>query len=243
VRTLDWDSRFFGLRIAQVDPPSAEQDVAEFLAAAREQYVDCLFCLVRADALAQQWLLESAGFVARDLRLEFHRSVSPIATDESGLRRWIPGDVDSLARTAATAFHATRYAADPHFPRDAVARLYETWLRNSCAGFADEVLVLGPPGAAQGFVTLHVDASRREARIGLIAVAGASRGSGAGRRLVEGAMAWVRRRDCHDLCVVTQGSNVAAQRLYQRCGFVTHSAKIWYHAWPAPAATTREDHP
>lgn len=243
MRILDWDSRFFGLRIAQIDPPSGEQDVARFLAVAREQSVDCLFCLVRAEALAQQWLLESAGFVARDLRLEFHRSVSPIATDESDLRRWIPGDVDALARIAATAFHATRYAADPRFPRDAVARLYDTWLRNSCAGFADEVLVLGPPGAAQGFVTLHAAPSSREARIGLIAVAGDCRGSGAGRRLVEGAVDWAQRRDCHELRVITQGNNVAAQRLYQRCGFVTLSAQTWYHAWPAPAATTREDHP
>jgi ribosomal protein S18 acetylase RimI-like enzyme len=31
--------------------------------------------------------------------------------------------------------------------------------------------------------------------------------------------------------VVTQGRNVAAQRLYQRAGFVTASTQLWYHRW------------
>ena len=31
--------------------------------------------------------------------------------------------------------------------------------------------------------------------------------------------------------VVTQGRNYAAQRLYQKCGFVTKSTELWYHKW------------
>ena len=31
--------------------------------------------------------------------------------------------------------------------------------------------------------------------------------------------------------VVTQGRNYGAQRLYQRCGFVTRSTELWYHEW------------
>jgi len=31
---------------------------------------------------------------------------------------------------------------------------------------------------------------------------------------------------------VTQGSNIAAQRLYQRSGFLPKSVQLWYHFWP-----------
>ena len=31
--------------------------------------------------------------------------------------------------------------------------------------------------------------------------------------------------------VVTQGRNYSAQRLYQRCGFITQSTELWYHKW------------
>ena len=34
--------------------------------------------------------------------------------------------------------------------------------------------------------------------------------------------------------VVTQGSKVAAQRLYQGCGFATSAVELWYHRWFAP---------
>jgi ribosomal protein S18 acetylase RimI-like enzyme len=31
--------------------------------------------------------------------------------------------------------------------------------------------------------------------------------------------------------VVTQGRNIASQRLYQKHGFVTQSIQLWYHRW------------
>jgi len=31
--------------------------------------------------------------------------------------------------------------------------------------------------------------------------------------------------------VVTQGRNYGAQRMYQRCGFVTRTTELWYHKW------------
>jgi hypothetical protein len=33
------------------------------------------------------------------------------------------------------------------------------------------------------------------------------------------------------LTVATQARNIAAQRLYQRAGFLTSSVRVWYHRW------------
>lgn len=243
MRRLDWDSRHFGLEIAQLDqPPDSETELASVMREARESGIDCVYCLVAAADFEQAWRLESAGFVARDLRLEFHQPVD--ATRVEGvpeLRPCTDTDVDALARMSATGFRGTRFAADPRFPRAAVARLYDVWLRNSVAGYADAVLVSGPMGAPQGFVTLH--SSGEVARIGLIAVDPAARGAGVGQRLVAGAIAWAADRRCHALRVVTQGSNTAAQRLYQRCGFLSATAHTWFHAWPGTASEPMETPP
>jgi dTDP-4-amino-4,6-dideoxy-D-galactose acyltransferase len=232
LQTLDWDSRHFGLEIAQLDtPPDTVAELASVMREARESGIDCVYCLVAADDFERAWRMEAVGFVARDLRLEFHRQVdSTRAAEAQALRPCTESEVDVLAGLSASGFRRTRFAADPGFPRVAVARLYDVWLRNSVAGYADAVLVSGAVGAPQGFVTLH--ASGQVARIGLIAVDPAARGGGVGQQLVEGAIQWAADRKCNQLRVVTQGSNTAAQRLYQRCGFLSATAHTWFHAWP-----------
>jgi RimJ/RimL family protein N-acetyltransferase len=33
------------------------------------------------------------------------------------------------------------------------------------------------------------------------------------------------------ITVVTQGRNVAALRLFERCGFLVESSEVWLHKW------------
>ena len=229
---LDWDSRFFQLKIARLTrPPDSRETLAETLRQARADQVDCVYALVPADALEAGWLLESAGFVARDVRLEFSRPVDSAAMPPE-VREWSEPDLPSLEEIATTAFSVTRFAADPQFPRDAVQNLYRTWIRNSCHGFAQSVLVEGPVGAPHGFVTLHLE-PEGVSRIGLIGIASAARSKGVGSRLVAAALGWATSRQCQHMKVVTQAGNIGAQRLYQRAGFTTVSAATWYHGWPS----------
>jgi len=44
-------------------------------------------------------------------------------------------------------------------------------------------------------------------------------------------MNWFADQNASNITVVTQGRNVAAQRLYQRLGFVTRSLELTYHKW------------
>ena len=230
---LDWDSRFFQLKIARLTrPPESREALEEALRAARTDRIDCVYALVPADAPEAGWLLEDAGFVARDVRLEFSRAVDKRAIP-SDVREWSEPDLHPLEEIATTAFSGTRFAADPRFPRDAVQNLYRTWIRNSCHGFAQSVLVEGPVGAPHGFVTLHREPDGVSGRIGLIGIASASRAKGVGTRLVTAALGWAASRQFHDLKVVTQAGNIGAQRLYQRAGFTTVSAATWYHGWPS----------
>lgn len=75
-------------------------------------------------------------------------------------------------------------------------------------------------------------AAARLGSIGLIGVGARHRGSGLGAALVAAALDWLAAHGAGRAEVVTQGANVAAQRLYQRAGFVTREVGLWYHLWP-----------
>jgi len=52
-----------------------------------------------------------------------------------------------------------------------------------------------------------------------------------GKSLLLVALDWFASQGAKEVRVVTQGKNIAAQRLYQRCGFVIRDLQLWYHKW------------
>jgi hypothetical protein len=54
---------------------------------------------------------------------------------------------------------------------------------------------------------------------------------GARTRLVNSALKWFSKNGVKIVSVVTQGRNIAPQKLYQKCGFISYSTMIWYHRW------------
>jgi dTDP-4-amino-4,6-dideoxy-D-galactose acyltransferase len=223
-----WDSAFFGRRIGRVEP-AALADPAALGRWISTERLDAVYCLVDAADVAAQRHAVAARFRMVDVRMEFARSLAGVEP-ASGLRPATEADIPALERIAAASFHGTRYTSDPGFPADAVARLYPTWIANSVRGYADAVLVAEHAGALGGFISCH-RGEAGEGSIGLVGVAAAARGGGVGARLVHGARGWLAGAGCRAASVVTQGSNVAAQRLYQRAGFLTRRVSLWYHRW------------
>ena len=218
-RLLEWDSEFWGLRIAQI--PSVDAD--EW---AREQHVACAYLLVPGENAPEAHRAEERGYRLVDVRVELE---ARSAAGEAAVRPVRDEDVDALRAIARTNHTDTRFYADPHFLRAACDELYDTWIRRSCEGWADAVLVADADGAAAGYVSVH----RRgeHGAIGLIGVAAGSRGRGLGDALARGALDWCAAAGLSACRVVTQGRNVAAQRLFQRCGFRTRSLDLWFHKW------------
>jgi dTDP-4-amino-4,6-dideoxy-D-galactose acyltransferase len=140
-----------------------------------------------------------------------------------------------LAAIARISHRDTRFYFDREFSNDRCDDLYETWIRNSCAGYADAVLV-ADAGQTAGYITCHLD-SNSEGRIGLVAIGSSFQGQHLGSELVNAALNWFATKGVSRVSVVTQGRNVAAQRLYQVCGFRTASTRVVYHRWFEPAAT------
>jgi dTDP-4-amino-4,6-dideoxy-D-galactose acyltransferase len=229
---LDWDSSFFGCRIARVTAGRlGPKDVHALESWCAEQEIDCVYFLGDAGDPGTIREAERSGFELMDIRVTLGRSVrNSIPEAPAGVRLCKESDIPALSAIARESHSDSRFYADSHFPRARCADLYETWIVRSCHGYADAVLVAEHEGDIAGYVSCHVEAPQR-GTIGLIAVSDRWRGCGIGRRLVDAALLYLRERNVSRAGVVTQGRNIASQCLYQACGFRTEAVQLWYHRW------------
>jgi dTDP-4-amino-4,6-dideoxy-D-galactose acyltransferase len=235
-RYLEWDSQFFGKRIARLDSvilhPEALQSANSWC---REQHIDCLYYLVPAFQPDTVRLLEDDGFRLVDIRLTLECRVTssypkPISANLQ-IRPASQDDLPALKAIAGSSYAGTRFFNDPGFGTEKARRLYVTWITNSLSGFADQVLVAENRGTVSGFITVRIDQSTHVGQIGLVGVAEDSRGLGIGAALVTAASGWFGSHEVEQVKVVTQGSNQAALRLYQSAGFRLAAIELWYHKW------------
>jgi len=235
---LEWDTAFFGARIGRIN--ASQLDIEGLRDAerwAQSHQIDCLYFLAAADHAETIRLVETHGYQMQDIRMTFeqrlnHPLAHPAAVDAVRFRHYQPGDLAALDETARSGYIHSRFYNDPHFSDAQASQLYATWLYNSCEeGFADAVVIAEWAGRAAAYVTCHLHHETQTGSIGLVGVAEAARGQKLGLRLVQFALTWFQEQGMEQVTVVTQGRNVAAQRLYQRCGFLTRSVQLWYHKW------------
>lgn len=240
---LEWDSDFFGFRIARVNGNRlTAKRIEAILAWCEKNYIECLYFLADSDHVETVRLAERNQFRLVDVRvtLQLELSVRPpekrkSLREDSFIRAVEPTDITALKKIAGESNTVSRFVSDACFSEESSRALYETWIEKSCQGYADTVLVSGFSSQSEkytaGYITCHLPTSGHEAKIGLLGIDKKYRGQGVGRILLGSALDWFADRGVEKVNVVTQGQNIAAQRLYQSCGFMTHSLRLWYHRW------------
>jgi dTDP-4-amino-4,6-dideoxy-D-galactose acyltransferase len=234
---LAWDSAFWQIRVGRVTAPRlAPRDAERIDAWCRRHEVTCLYFLAASDDRETTLEAERAGFSLVDVKVTLKLDRPLLAgADRPGpadvaIRTCVADDLPALESIAASSHRDSRFYFDGRFPRERCDALFATWIRTSFEGWADVVLVAVVDERPVGYVTCHLD-TPATGRIGLIGVGDGARGRGAGRALVQSAIDWCGGHGAESLSVVTQSRNVQAQRLYQRCGFVTASVAHQYHRW------------
>jgi dTDP-4-amino-4,6-dideoxy-D-galactose acyltransferase len=231
---LEWDTDFFGRRIARVVPTRlTPSTTGEVLAWCESEQIDCLYFLAESTDQESVILAEDHGFRQVDIRMVLERSLGDVTPAEHlpvPVRNAADEDIPALRTIAGASYRDSRFYYDSHFPTALCDALYETWVERSCHGYADAVLVAaGENDQPAGFITCHLE--QDTGKIGLVGVGEAARGQGVGRDLINAALIWFATQEMSGVTVVTQGRNVRAQRLYQRNGFITRSVQLWYHRW------------
>lgn len=230
---LEWDSTFFGVRIARIEGRElTTPDARAAVAWCREQRVDCCYLRSDADDIATLRSAGEEGFRFVDVRMTLDCELAELSTFQAhdGIRTARPADIPELRAIASYNHRNTRFYADEHFARERCDELYATWIEKSVEGWAQRVLVVDHGSGPLGYLTIHLK-PQAHGEIGLVGIARDAQGRGLGKQLVESAIAWLRQKSLLAASVVTQGRNIGAQRLYQACGFRTRSLELWHHRW------------
>ena len=231
---LDWDTEFFGIRVGRVIGNTLTRArMKEIDAWSHRNEIRCLYFLAQCDDPETTFLAEEDNFHLVDMRVTFDRQLfEPLPEMAEGLRMAQPADMPVLEEWARTGFTDSRFFHDRQFPRERAAALYAFWIQRDFQSPSSAVLVFAPEESRpSGYISIAINSIANVSQIGLLGVGPEARGKGAGQTLLNGALAWAAARGAKQTIVVTQGRNIAAQRLYQRCGFMVRSIELWYHKW------------
>jgi ribosomal protein S18 acetylase RimI-like enzyme len=237
---LEWDSAFFGTTIARVLSPALDVTAAEGVDRwCRKRGVKCIYFLCKGDDPVSAAAAEGAGYQLVDIRVSLQKKLDlvfspPPPTESSdgslGVRPVQRSDLAILRELAGANHVHSRFFRDLHFPRDKAAELYSVWIEKCCTEGDDTVLVAEYEGQLAGYICFRCERDKR----GLIVLAGvakSARKKGVGSLLVREADAGFEQRGARDVSVVTQGSNIPAQRLYNSFGYFPVSVDLWFHKW------------
>jgi RimJ/RimL family protein N-acetyltransferase len=240
---LDWDTEQFGFPAARLDllTASGDRDVAgriktdlvnDALRDCRNRGIHHVTARVDAGDLTSIGALERNGFELIDGIQTFSLRLPPPpvsekrAADSITIRLYSDSDLPQVLRIARSAYVYDRFHADSALDEKTADRINETWVCNSCLGhMADAVIIASAGDTVLSYVTCRIDKEATRVlgvgcgEIGMVATASRARNAGVASATTMGALEWFAAQGVAVVEVGTQLRNIAAARLYERCGF------------------------
>lgn len=228
IRSLQWDSDFFGLRIGRADLQT-KADALDLRAMHEE--------LKRQYDLLYIFDSNNVGFSANGARLMdekilYSKSCEPRQQfPKISFYKGAQPDED-LYRLALVSGGYSRFNLDERLPKGSYERLYSRWIENTCPkeGTNKQILIYpDAQGTAKGMIT--IDHTGELGHIGLVAVDTDAQHQGIGGKIMSTLDGYLFDRGVKTLEVPTQRANTNACRWYEKNGFTIQSITPIYHWW------------
>ena len=239
---LTWDSNFFGYPIAQIERDTiAKSDLTIINNFCKKNKIKLLQFKCDAFHQASIRLAETNYFHYVDLRMTFIKYFSNekivIQNNNNStfknfsLRKASDADIPYLKKMVKNMYKLSRYYFDPNFSKNKVNLFYQNWIEKSVRGtFEDMVYILSYELKIVAFCSISLQ-NKSNASIGLFGVDSNLYGNGFGTFLLEKVSSELFDIGIKKIKVVTQGRNIPAQNLYQKCKFRLDNIEIYYHRW------------
>ena len=224
---LEWDSKFFGLRIAKVQ--LCTQDDNDLLTKMKEELrhdYDLIYLFVNGNTKIS---LNNAYLV--DRKVIYSKEVNSSTTNDESIISYNKDTVSTdLLQLALESGEYSRFKLDARFPQNSYEKLYTCWIEQSVSHkIASDVFCYMVEGRARGLLTLKVDNNNGE--IGLVSTNHNYRGHGIASKLLEHANNYLYQLGGSKLSVATQFQNKPACHLYEKSGFSIDSCIDIWHWW------------
>ncbi len=217
---LPWDTQFFGYTVANVTEPTT-------LAALKEAGVKLAYVSIPTDNLGESGWLRALNGQRVDTKVTYAMKLEGSYAMSKEITEYTGEMTPQLKSLATQAGEFSRFKVDARIGYTNFARLYQLWLAKSINHELAKAVFVTPKQA--GFLTVGIKNGRSD--IGLLAVDATTRGKGYGEALVRAAQHWSVAHGLKESQVVTQGNNVAASRLYEKCGYEIESTVALFHVW------------
>lgn len=227
-RLLEWDSHFFGMRVAQatVDSTMDSHRLSECLECSDAEVIYVV--LPSKTAELYRTVLENFSGQCYDQKITFGKPVnSTFATWDRSIIETTT-EQEELLQLAYASGHLSRFFIDPRFNPHFNA-LYSEWIRKAIREEGSKVFVLSDFHCMQGMVTASV--ANGVGKIGLLAINEKCRGKGFGMRLLKQCEAYYDSLCAKTCTVVTQKANIAACNLYHKTGYTIENEQDIWHIW------------
>jgi dTDP-4-amino-4,6-dideoxy-D-galactose acyltransferase len=233
-KILDWDSRFFGYKIASVHVSDLKQDkLSEILNDLKKESCKLVYCFADPiDEVTNNSILKFSGMLV-DEKVTF--SIQGFNENKSFTSGHIQPYIltfpsDLIKGLALQSGIYSRFKVDPGFRNSEYEKLYTEWIVNSIdKSFADEILVYYDDNEEKGFISLST--KNNIGSIGLLAVDERERGKSIGKKLINATFAYFVNKAVSEIEVVTQKANGTACAFYESQGFKVKNITNVYHIW------------
>lgn len=230
---LQWDSDFFGIKIARINPEIEENRLNEvllelFRAGIELIYFNSALTLSQNDYYDAR-LLDKRVTLIKEIKSDkpWHRNVRFY---EAGTPT--PEMIQMSRRVA----RSSRFFYDNNIPNQKVYEMYEIWLQKSVTKeMANHVLVFERDKEILGFATIKINEDK--AVVPMLAVDSNHEGKGISFLLLQAVEGFLIKSDLKYLYSETQAKNLKALKVYERFGVKCNESHAVYHLWRKNEAT------
>ena len=229
-KILDWDSSFFGFKVASINLPLLSEDDIEYCCVKMDEQLVKLAYWKTINEITQ--LPKNRNISLVDIACIFSINLPiEVIPPSKNISFYSNSFVSQeLANIAIQCGIFSRFNIDTNFPQGTCEKMYKIWIENSVTNqLADDIIIYTNRGKIVGLITVYV--KNKIGHIGLFGVEESMRGYGVGKNLIYSAMQYFIEKKCISAQVITQINNIAACNIYTKCGFSLFEKKYCYHVW------------